>query len=221
MGFKSDIRRVGRLKFPEFAGTRVMMMPVRLDDPETVPMTAWREPFADLVAMAPAKEGVGYLTIDQAHVKRGETHRRPGLHVDGIGPDGKAGGWGGGGGGWGSNGMLVASDVVGCVGWAQEFDGYTCPNGDCGHLKRQLRADCSMMFWGGEVFWCGPLAVHRSLRMTVATRRTFVRLSMPNDCPWYEGYTRNPLGVEPTGPIHPARSGFMAYRSTELAKEKP
>jgi hypothetical protein len=46
-------------------------------------------------------------------------------------------------------------------------------------------------------------------------KRSLVRLSMPSDCPWYEGYTRNPLGVEPTGPVHPARTEFMAYRPLE------
>lgn len=34
--------------------------------------------------------------------------------------------------------------------------------------------------------------------------RTFVRLSMPNDAPWYNGYTKNPKGIKPTGVIIPA-----------------
>lgn len=35
-----------------------------------------------------------------------------------------------------------------------------------------------------------------------------------SDCPWYEGYTENPLGVRPTGSIHHGREEFLAYRGT-------
>jgi hypothetical protein len=62
-----------------------------------------------------------------------------------------------------------------------------------------------------EVYWCNPTAVHESIPMVADVARQFVRLSMPSMAPWHEGYTRNPLGVEPTGPIHPWRAEFMAY----------
>lgn len=211
MGFKSEIRVAGQLRFPAFTGLRIMMMPVRVEDPETVPMVEWRGPFADLVSMAPCKKGTAYLTIDQALVREGETHRRPGLHVDGIGPDGREAAWGGGG-KYASNGMIVAADVVGCIGWNKDFDGYPGPNGDCAHLTDQCEPRSAVVFAEGYVFWCGPLAVHKSMRMRRDQARTFVRLSMPGDCPWYEGYTVNPLGVPPTGQILPARTKFMNYR---------
>jgi hypothetical protein len=191
-----------------------MMMPVRLDDADTVPIETWRKPFADLVKLSPVKRGVAYLTIDEAIVKAGETHRRPGLHVDGIGPDGKAAGWGGGGGGYGSSGMILAASELGCRAWKQDFDGYPGPNGDCAHLRGQTERSHGgmLLLHAEEVFFCGPLTVHEALPMVKDTRRSFVRLSMPNDCPWYEGYSRNPLGVEPTGPIRAPRTAFMAYR---------
>ncbi len=63
-----------------------------------------------------------------------------------------------------------------------------------------------------EVFWCGPLAVHESIPMTQDCARQFVRVSMPNDAPWYDGYTVNPVGVKPTGPIHESRDEFMRFR---------
>lgn len=77
MSFKSEIRHAGLLHFPTFTGTRIMMMPVRLEDPETLPLASWRRAFIDLVDMAPVKAGVAYLTIDEALVRKGETHRRP------------------------------------------------------------------------------------------------------------------------------------------------
>lgn len=214
MTFRSEIRCVGHVKFPEYSGLRVMMMPFRLDDLGTVPesMAQWRRPLKTLRAYSRAKDGVAYLTIDEAFVPAGETHRRPGLHVDGIGPDGREAAWGGGG-GYGAQGMLLASSVMGCVGWNQSVLGYPGPNGDCAHLASALKPSCAVTMNAGGVYLCSPLAVHQPLAMRADTRRQFVRLSMPNDCPWYEGYTENPTGVKPTGPIHPRREEFMAYRA--------
>lgn len=209
--FKSEIKYAGRIAFPPFTGIRVMMMPVRLEDPESVPFSQWRDAFSNLVARAPVQKGVGYLTIDEAEVRAGETHRRPGLHVDGIGPDGRAAAWGGGG-GYAANGMLVASDVLGCVGFRGTFEGWPGANGDCAHLRDQLPSQELVVMCAGDVYRCSPMAVHTATPMSRSRTRTFVRLSMPNDCPWYEGYSKNPLGVEPTGPIHPRREAFMAYR---------
>jgi hypothetical protein len=62
------------------------------------------------------------------------------------------------------------------------------------------------------VYLCAPDLVHEGLPMAVDTPRQFCRVSFPSDAPWYEGYTPNPLGIKPTGPIHPPRSEFMAYR---------
>jgi hypothetical protein len=57
----------------------------------------------------------------------------------------------------------------------------------------------------GVAYWCGPLTVHEALPMRQETARQFVRLSGPSDAPWHEGYTVNPLGIRPTGPIAPRR----------------
>lgn len=97
--FKSEIRACGSwFDYPLGTRVRIMMMPVRLEDPSTLPLREWRPTLARLVLASPIRQGVGYLTIDEALVPADETHRRPGLHVDGIGPDGRAAAWGGGGG---------------------------------------------------------------------------------------------------------------------------
>lgn len=209
----SEIRHVGSLRFPSFSGIRVMMMPFRLDDLDSIPsmLDSWIWTIAKLCRLSPAKSGVAYLTIDERIVPAGRTHRRPGLHVDGIGPDGKRAAYGGGGGFWGKHGMLVAASRVGCRGWTHEFIGEPGPNGDCEHLRGELNSAHEIVMQAGEVYWCGPTAVHESIPMAKDACRQFVRLSMPSDAPWYEGYTRNPTGVEPTGPIHPVRAEFMAY----------
>lgn len=211
---ESRIEDLGALEFPTFQGVRVMMLPFRLEDPAgTIPSFAesWRRAAAALVEMGPVREGVAYLTVDEAVVPAGQTHRRPGLHVDGIGPDGKAGGWSKG--GYGYNGMLTAASAVGCRGWRGMFQGTPKPNGDCAHMAGECPADAAVVFQPGRVYLCSPLAVHEALPMKKTTARQFVRLSMPSDAPWYEGYTRNPLGIEPTGPIHAPRTEFMRYRA--------
>ena len=212
---QSEIVRCGHVSFPEFSDTRAMMMPFLLEDPYgslPVSMSGWKPTVAVILTHSKVKSGVGYLTIDEAHVKAGTTHRRPGLHVDGIGPNGTIGGWGGGGGGWGKNGMLVAASHVGCRGWAKTFIGDAGNNGDCEHLREQCDDKDAIIMEAGEVYWCGPLAVHESTPILDDCARQFVRVSMPSDAPWYEGYSVNPMGIQPTGPIHAPRAEFMGFR---------
>ena len=209
MTFQSMFQTMGSVKLPAFEGIRVMMMPFKCQDPyETLPdyLDYWK---VVVHYMSQGIKGTGYLTIDEAEVKKSETHRRPGLHVDGVGPNGEFGGWGGGG-GYGHNGMTMVSSIEGCVGYKQEFKGQPGPNGDCEHLRSQL--DKSTTLKANHVYWCSPLMVHESIPAPETYKRQFCRVSYPSQCPWYEGYTENPLGIKPTGPIHPARTEFMAYR---------
>lgn len=62
-------------------------------------LSHWQETLERLVELSGCDEGVGYLTLDEAVVEPDTTHRRSGLHVDGIGPEGA--------GGWGKAGMLL------------------------------------------------------------------------------------------------------------------
>lgn len=211
----SIVEDMGPIQLPEFSGIRWMMMPFRLEDVQgTVPDPKWHDTIARLIQFGGCETGVAYLTIDEAEVLPGETHRRPGLHVDGVGPDGRLGGWGGGGGGggWGTGGMVVAASHTGCRAWTGEIAGWPGPNGDCEHMRSELREVASMSLLGGRVYRLNPTAVHEAIALEQATRRQFVRLSLPSEAPWYEGYTPNPTGVQPTGPIHPARSEFMGFR---------
>ena len=198
MTFKSDVTEVGRVEFPAYQGTRVMMMPFHLHDVAgTLPneLARWRDFVGALVGRGQARRGTAYLTLDEAAVARGE-----------------AGGWGGGGGGWGSKGMLMASTREGCAAWDQAFEGWPGPDGDCAHLVDQLRDDACVVLRPGVVYSCGPMTVHQALPMGEDCHRSFARVSMPSGAPWYEGYTENPTGVRPTGPIHPRRGAQMAYR---------
>ncbi len=211
--FHSTFCYRGNIELPTFTGMRVMMMPLRLGELDTVPETLdhYRDTLAALFNMAGHRGEVGYLTIDEKHLDAGQCTRRGGVHVDGV-FEGRIGAWGGGG-GWGSvgNGMLTVSSHPGCRAWLQPVDGIPGPDGECDHLVDQLHDENARTFGANEVYWLDGLAVHESLPVTEAVDRQFVRLSLPSNGPWFEGYTENPLGVVPTGPILPRRS-YMTKR---------
>lgn len=217
--FYSDFHHMGSVNLPAYSGTRIMMMPIRLGYPETVPanLAAWTDLLIMFAFSLPRLIGqVGYLTIDEQLVQASQTHRRPGLHVDGVyrgGPGGWGGGGAWGGGSVGGNGLLTVSSVTGCRAWRGLFRGEPGPEGECEHLRDQL-ADLGSgtLLEAGEIWWLSGLCVHESIPMTVSALRQFVRLSLPSSAPWFKGYTENPLGVKPTGPILPWRPE-MDWRS--------
>lgn len=227
MPFSSHIEEVGTISFPSLrCGPlfRIMMMPVVVGDPKSLPVAAmhsmgvWMPMINKLFKIAQQlpkdivdswpSERIGYLTIDEKVVNGGRTHRRPGLHVDGwYGMNGSGGSWGGGG-AWAKNGMLTTSDFAGCRAWNQMFEGEPGPEGDCSHLASQCRLD--IVLESNVVYWMNNMCVHESLPMPCTLKRIFARLSLPSNAAWYEGYTENPIGIKPSGPVLPRRA-FMDY----------
>ncbi len=195
------------LAFPEFSGTRVMMMPVVLGFTPGVP-----DHYKALVTKLYQQMEVrfqgrtGYLTIDEQTLLPGETLRRGGLHVDGF-YHGQCGAWGGGG-SWGSvgNGMLTISSTPHCKAYLGVFEGAPQDEGECDHIQIATEGE---IFGAGEVYWVDGACIHESLPVTKKTDRQFVRLSMPSNGPWFEGYTKNPTGVLPAAEILPSRTRFM------------
>lgn len=210
--FLSYANKLDDVRLPMFNGIRVMMMPFHIHDP--LGSLPWRLlpwlPTLERMTRHVGLEGVGYLTIDEAVVPAGEAHRRPGLHVDGVGEDGGVGGWGGGGGYAGREGMLMVSSHVGCCVHNQTFSEMPRADGDCDHLADECNDGIALQ--PGELWWCSSLCVHEALPMAVETRRQFCRISYPSSAPWHEGYTPNPLGIMPAGPIARRRDAQMSYR---------
>lgn len=209
--FTSTLSGLGPLVLPSWSGVRVMMMPFLLEDvTRTVPQNlfgAWGDVITKACCRLSAPlRGVAYATIDEALVRAGEHHRRPGLHVDGEGA------WGGtptrp----WATNGMGLVASHTGCAAYAQSFEGTPGDDGDCEALRPQCKRATPLR--GGQLYACGPLTVHESLPMLEDTRRSFLRISMPSAAPWFEGYTESPVGVKPIGPVLPRRTTQMAYRT--------
>ncbi len=195
------------LEFPVFTDTKIMMMPVTLGSLSGVPVQ-YVPLLKELYSMVESRfiGAIGYLTIDEKHFDQEETHRREGWHVDGH-YKGRCGAWGGGG-SWGStgNGMIVISNVVGCEAIAADIqtqvgdEGEIDPEGLKGVVKTPFKANIP--------YWVDGSCIHRSLKQPKGTKRQFLRLSMPNNGPWFEGYTKNPNGIKPTGDILPRRE-FM------------
>ena len=194
-------------EFPQFSGLRIMMMPVRLGTFSGVP-EQYRQLISELYETVESRfiGEVGYLTIDEQELEPGETLRRSGLHVDGF-YHGKCGAWGGGG-TWGSvgNGMLTISSTPHCKAYLGVFHGIPMDEGECDHLEVPNEGE---VFEEKQIYWVDGACVHESLPVTEKTQRQFVRLSMPSNGPWFEGYTENPCGVKPTGEILPPRK-FMS-----------
>lgn len=212
--FKSKFYEVGPIGLPKFSGTRVMMLPFLLEDVNSLPddLAHYCSTVEKLCSMSVVKSGVAYLTIDEKTVKEGAPHRRGGLHVDGV-YRGRAGAWGAGG-SWGYNGLLTVSNVAGCRAWRQVFEGKPGDEGECSHLRSQCEDENSEILKPNVVYWLSPFCVHESLRQTATVERIFIRLSMPSNAPWFEGYTENPKGIRPTGPILPRRN----YQKTPEVK---
>lgn len=194
--------------YPEFSGTRIMMMPVELGNLQGVPKQYW--PLIHMLFDMTESRfigQIGYLTIDERELQPNKTLRRAGLHVDGY-YHGKCGAWGGGG-GWGSvgNGMLVTSNTDHCEAYLGAFEGDPDPEGSCDHID--VSGAYKKRFSPYSVHWVDGACIHESLPVTEVTKRQFIRLSMPNNGPWFEGYTKNPSGIQPSGEILPMRKKFM------------
>lgn len=191
------------IPFPEFSGTRIMMMPVRIGYGMGVPEN-YVGIFTQLSLMAERRfdGAIGYLTIDERLVQKDATLRRPGLHVDGY-YQGRCGAWGGGG-GWGSvgNGMLTVSSTPHCKAYLGYFSEEPGPEGECGHMTLPNEGE---IFQANQVYWLDGACVHESLPVEEDTYRQFVRLSLPSNGPWFEGYTENPEGILPSNEILPKR----------------
>lgn len=231
-----EVLSTNGLDFPAFTGRRIMMMPFRLNDVRlTVPLELQPIVFQMISdgmrgGRCP-EEGVAYLTYDEKTFYERCTHRRSGLHVDGVyrskssvlsGDDEplrySGGSWGGGGGGWGgagvgaANGFLLASDVVGCrvygIAEPHEVDdeGEFIPPLSANPMsERMMRFPSPRILPANTAVWLDPMMVHESMIQAPGTKRALIRISLPSNCPWFEGYTESPFGVKPTGPILPRR----------------
>ena len=231
---QSIAHRLGRVELPRFTETRVQMMPFLVHAPHSsLPeaLAPWRHLVASICSLS-GEHGVGFLTIDEAIVTRGEHHRRPGLHVDCGGPLLAHGGspprpWpprhggspppppGHGGsphaGASFRGGMYVVASSIGSRGWVGAVPGQQEDEGNCEHLAKHLGR--ATLFEAGDLFWCNSDFVHETLPARETGPRQFLRVSMPSAAPWHANYTPNPLGIAPAGRVAAPRAE-MTFRGS-------
>jgi len=190
---RSSVTALGYVFFPGHTGERVYMRAFRKKDGLPADLIRWQTT-VDMMLRKVDTDGPIYLMVDQAYVCAGEHQRRPGLHVDGWwNPDN-----GHGIPSWGqpepspapahgmnrgrTEGIILATNVLGCVAYEGDYDGEPKPDGDCSHLgTRHLKRTPLTPF----VVWAGDAVqmLHETIPMPTAVSRTVVRLNVPGWLP--------------------------------------
>lgn len=204
---KSECFAGSSVQFPEFTGERVHMQEFIPSNGLPVELERWQKT-VDAMLVGVNAPGSVYLMIDQAEVKAGGFHRRPGLHVDGY---------------WYAGGhtsvprhnptpqpelepnpnpkhihpipgtpqhlmignyetLILASNVEGCVAAIGEWDGIAGVGGDCDMIDRRSLKSVVMrsgVAWFGET---GSM-LHMAIKLPTNVKRTVVRLNVPGYCP--------------------------------------
>ncbi len=130
-----------------------------------------------------------YITVDQNFVRKGSSHRRPGIHIDGVQgrrypvklpPEH----------------MYSASNSVGTIFYDQVFDLRKLdPDKQHVHaeLERQAKPESRMFTKDYELYLWDAYSVHETAIAQQDTNRTFVRVELSKKIYDDHGDTQNPL----------------------------
>ena len=196
---RSELFAGAAVPFPSFTGERVYMREIALGAALPADLARWQST-VDAMTRGILATGPAFLMIDQTEVSAGQTHRRPGLHVDGywhpvMSRHGNQPAPGGGhnpapaprpGHVFAHSGhcpsgareaLIIASDVEGCEAYEGEWDGVAGAGGDCSavrvaRLRRQRM--CAGVAWIGET---GAL-LHSAIPLSARNLRTVVRINV-------------------------------------------
>ncbi len=196
----STVRIGANVSFPEFTGERVYMLPFMQNVGLPTALKRW-QPTVDAMLKGIESPGPIYLMIDQGIVRAGNTHRRPGLHVDGN--------WVAGdmqrhthqhrpshhhpepkppeGGhrhrprhthsGYMPEAVILASDVGACRAVVGSFNGHPSNDGCCDHID--VTRGKEIIFDPYRAYVGNVTMLHESLPVTEDCFRTLVRLNVP------------------------------------------
>ena len=196
------------ITFPQFSGTRCLMMPYIQGDPSSVPdsFNAYR----DIIDALFVRRGdVGYLTIDESPATRGVPHRGArakygrALHTEaGLREVLCWGSGDGSGSGWGSSYnvmlepevcILVASNISdSCAIWDATHRN-TSFDGDIGNFSDVYPYGAARFLKAGEVAEIGILTPHESLPIQSDCNRQFLRIVSSGVHGREPYFTENPL----------------------------
>lgn len=176
--------KLGPVPFPEHTGERVYMRRFLPSEGLPADLKRWQ---STVSAMLEGVEATGpcFLMVDQGEVEKGHLHRRAGLHVDlnWIETAGWSDGWrppaSQWDGGWkrgGSQGIFLATDVLGARALVGDFDQALIGQG--GDSEAVRRAGLVPVELEAGFTWKGDACalLHESIPVAKSGPRTVVRL---------------------------------------------
>lgn len=193
----------GKVVFPQFTGTRCLMMPYIQGDFSSVPEIY--APYRNIIETVFLKKGdIGFLTIDESVAVQGTPHRGArakfgrALHTEaGKHPHEGYFKWA-----WGSRKtvtldrdvrILLANNLDGsCAVWDAEHED-TSNDGDIGHVADMYPYDRAILMNAGVLCEIGILTPHESLPVKKNFNRQFLRIVGSGVHGREEYFTRNPL----------------------------
>jgi hypothetical protein len=192
---KSTVTKLGEVNFPEWSGERVYMVPFNKSSGLPKRLARWQRIVDEML------EGISidspiYLMVDQGKVKAGESHRRPGLHVDGNWIAAQmdhshppthlhSGVWKDGGGRWNDatdggytpETIFLASDLSACVGYEGQFAATIGKKGEVTEVD--ISALSRIEFDSNRCYAGNATMLHESIAVPFDCLRTVVRLTVP------------------------------------------
>lgn len=198
---ENNLVSLGKVNFPSPRNININMMPFIIGDKKSIPFEYQHYyPLIEKCYKDADEIGeIGYLSITEGLIKKGETQRRPFIHTDKPSKHCK---WGG---PWGK-GQIINNNIIGgiymasnidnsCRAWDMHIDnpGHL---GDCEHLKHLLKNE--YMFKKNELVWLTDSCPHESLPLNETAYRQWFRFVTSKVSVWYEKHsTANSLGVLP------------------------
>eukprot|EP01083_Nonionella_stella_P013903 39123_1 len=216
--------------FPPPTGINVNMMPfIMSNDFSDSKLPLFLESYWTMVRIClnsddSQRDKIGYLTVHESMVKKGNSQRRGGLHTETVGSIEVKGeghnvkkkrrvGWGG---GYTSylahkDGLYIGSNVdASCAIWNckimtdEETGGEIIGElGNVEHLRTNVgRMAKKLLTTKDQIYWVTDRTPHESLPFEEDVCRQFFRLVTHNVTIWYEEHnTKNPNGVVPNPDI--------------------
>ena len=185
----SYVQKRGSVSFPEFTGEKVYMRKFYKYAGLPHDLRRWQQTVDMMLAEIESEEPI-YLMIDQARLRAGDFHRRPGLHVDGY--------WDAGSQTWPPSpndphltidpsdippkeAIILVSNVLGCRAFVGRFDAMPKIGNDCADINTNHLRRIDMLPY---VVYAGNVSMlHESIPVERDCLRTVVRLNVPGWSP--------------------------------------
>ena len=196
----SQCNVLNSVNFPTFLGERHYMVKFLKEEGLPKHLERFQDTVDDMLLNIDTKyKGKSqpiFFTVDEQFVKKGKTHRRGGVHIDGYWNEdlrcwGNSGGWGSiPNNGWGTSGwkfkdgfitpesIVLASSQSACKGYIGEYEGDIGEGGDCSNID--LSVLDSFMLEKNKVYRGNVMFLHESVPVSEDIERTIVRLNIKN-----------------------------------------